>query len=63
MTAFIIVLNNPFFTQPDEHGLFTITGVPPGTYAIKVWHERLSAPEEKITIRSGEATIKNFVLE
>ena len=63
MTAFIIVLNNHFFTQPDEHGSFTITGVPPGTYTIKVWHERLSAPEEKINIRSGEATVKNFVLE
>lgn len=63
MTAFVVVLDNPFFVQPDDDGMFKIDHVPPGTYALKVWHERLSAPEQKITVSAGTAAKAAIVLE
>jgi plastocyanin len=63
MTGFVVVLDNPFFVQPEEDGSFRIDHVPPGTYTIKVWHERLTASEQKITVAPGGTVKANFVLE
>jgi len=63
MTAIVVVLDNPFFVRPDEEGVFKIDQVPPGTYTVKVWHERLTAAEQKITVTAGGTARANFVLE
>lgn len=63
MTAYVVVLGNPFFVQPADDGTFKIEHIPPGTYTIKVWHERLSAPEQKITVSAGGTATASFVLE
>jgi plastocyanin len=38
MKAYILVLDNPFFAQPDAGGRFELRGVPAGTYTLKAWH-------------------------
>lgn len=38
MKAYILVLDNPFFTLPDAGGRFRINEVPAGTYTLKAWH-------------------------
>jgi plastocyanin len=63
MTAFVVVLENPFFVEPADDGTFKIENVPPGTYTIKAWHERLSAPDQRITVTAGATSTANFVLE
>ena len=63
MTAYVVVLENPFFVQPADDGTFKIENVPPGTYTIKAWHERVTSPEQKITVTAGTTTSANFVLE
>lgn len=63
MTAFIVVLDNPFFVQPDRKGGYTIEQVPPGTYTIQVWHERYSSDPQKIAIQAGKAASADFYLE
>ncbi|HUI28848.1 MAG TPA: hypothetical protein VLX91_01435 [Candidatus Acidoferrales bacterium] len=63
MSAFIIVLDNPFFTKPDAHGFFKIENIPPGTYTMKVWHERLHSESETVTITAGSTTTAHPVLE
>jgi len=40
MAAFILVRDNPYFTQPAGDGSFSIGGVPPGKYVLHAWHER-----------------------
>ena len=40
MSAYVIVLDGPHFTQPASDGSFSFTGVTPGTYTVHVWHER-----------------------
>ena len=63
MSAFIVVLGNPFFTKPDSRGSFKIDNIPPGTYTVKAWHERLRAKEETVTITAGGTTVVHLVLE
>ena len=63
MSAFIVVLDNPFFTKPDSRGSFRIDNVPPGTYVVKAWHERLHAREQTVTITAGSTTTVHFILE
>jgi plastocyanin len=63
MTAFVLVLDSPFFVRPEDDGTFKIDHVPPGSYTLKVWHERLSAPDQKITITAGATMKTNLVLE
>jgi len=63
MSAFIIVLDNPMFTQPSESGEFRITNVPAGVFTIQAWHERLSAPPQEVTVRAGANTTVNFTLQ
>jgi len=47
MVAFIPVLQNPYFTQPDpKTGTFTIKGVPAGSYTLRLWGEKLTDEEK-----------------
>lgn len=41
MSAFIVVLQNRFFTLPDKTGKFRIEGIPTGTYLLRIWGEKL----------------------
>jgi hypothetical protein len=41
MSGYILVLDNPYFVQPDENGQFSLDGVPPGEYRLIAWHERV----------------------
>lgn len=40
MVAFVHVLAGPYSAQPAADGTFLIENVPPGTYTLRVWHER-----------------------
>lgn len=55
MRAWVIPLDNPFFAVSRETGLFSIKGVPAGTYKIRAWHEIFGTVEQTITVKDGEA--------
>jgi plastocyanin len=57
MTAFVITLNTPFFTQAGKDGRFSLGGVPPGKYKLHIWHDRATAMVKEITVT--EAGISN----
>ena len=50
MTAFVIALATPHFTQAGADGRFTLTQVPPGQYTLNVWHDRASLVTREITV-------------
>lgn len=37
-------------------GRFTIDNVPPGTYELRLWHEALKGPPQRITVAAGKTT-------
>lgn len=39
MSAAIVVLQNPYFAVTDSDGWYTVTGIPPGTHSLRVWHQ------------------------
>ena len=53
MSAFILVLQNPYFTTTDEDGNFTIKDVPPGTYTIKAWYGRWPEKSGIVSVNSS----------
>jgi plastocyanin len=40
MSAFVVVRDSPYYTQPGSDGTFSIPSVPPGDYTLHAWQER-----------------------
>ena len=56
MAAYIVVRDNPHYTQPSADGTFAITGVPPGKYQLHAWHERAPEVTREIEVDAQGAT-------
>jgi len=63
MSAYILVLQNPYFARPDEKGNYTIGSVPPGTYTLRAWHEKLKAQTMEIKVTEGGKVTADFELK
>jgi len=60
MLAYIGVFDHPFFSVTSADGTFTIAGLPPGTYEITAWQERLGTQTASITVGDSEAASQDF---
>lgn len=61
MKTYIAVFPHPYFTITNPDGTYTIEGLPPGTYDVGAWHERLGVLAETITItEKGESHTLDF---
>jgi plastocyanin len=60
MAGFILVLQNPYFALTDKAGNFEIKGVPPGSYKLKVWNEKLQDASQNVTVVAGKSTSVKF---
>jgi plastocyanin len=63
MSAFVVVMDNPYFAVTSMDGSFTIDNVPPGSYKLKTWHEKLKSVEQEVTVEGGKTTEVNFTLQ
>ena len=55
MNAFVGVLDHPFYAVSGDDGSFELKGLPPGTYTIEAWHERLGTQTQTVTVGANEA--------
>lgn len=54
MGAWIVVSEHPYHAITDETGSFVLVDVPPGTYALEVWHETLGTRRRTVTVVAGQ---------
>lgn len=63
MRAYVGVLPHPAFAVTGPDGRFEIKGVPPGTYTLSVWHERLGTAEQTVTLGVKEEKMISIVFQ
>ena len=56
MVAYVVVFDNPYFSVTSRSGGFQIDNVPPGTYTLKTWHEKLKPTSQEITVVGGKTS-------
>ncbi len=65
-TAYVSVLDHPFFSVTDVDGRFSITNIPPGTYLLEAMHQKTHGTNglmRQITIAPGQILTNNFEFE
>lgn len=61
MKAYVRVDSHPFHAVTDEQGIFVIDDIPPGSYELDVWHERLG--RQSLTVRVGPGAADDLRVE
>jgi hypothetical protein len=61
MRSYVAVFKHPFFAVTEKGGSFDLRNLPPGTYTIEAWHEKLGLRSQKITIAANETKSVDFV--
>lgn len=54
MNAFAGVVDHPYFAVTGDDGTFTIPNLPPGTYTLAAWQEKLGTQELSVTVAAKE---------
>ena len=62
MAATIMVFDHRLYATPTSNGSFAIDMVPPGTYQLSAWHERIGETAKPIKVVAGEDASVEFSL-
>ncbi|HZY72000.1 MAG TPA: carboxypeptidase regulatory-like domain-containing protein [Edaphobacter sp.] len=63
MHAYIGVVDNPYFAVSKEDGSFAIENLPPGTYTLGVWQEKLGTQEQQLTVAPHQNVVADFTFK
>ena len=63
MNAWVGVLEHPFYAISGKGGTFALAGLPPGTYTIEAWHEKLGTQTQMVTIGAKESKTITFAFK
>ncbi|MGC1452781.1 MAG: carboxypeptidase regulatory-like domain-containing protein [Candidatus Sulfotelmatobacter sp.] len=63
MRGYIAVFKHPYFAVTGKDGGFDLSNLPPGTYTIKAWHEKLGTSTQTVTISANETKEISFVFK
>ncbi len=60
MTAWVGIVDHPYFAVTGADGSFTIGNVPAGKRTISVWHEKFGTLTKTVDVKPGVATALDF---
>ena len=60
MSAYVGVLDHPYFGTTAPDGKVVLPNLPPGTYTIEAWHEALGIRTQQVTIGAKESKDVSF---
>lgn len=62
MSAYVIVVETPYFAVSAKDGSYTIRNVPPGKYVLKTWHEKLKPQTKEVEVPTEGSVTVDFEL-
>jgi len=63
MNAYVGVVEHPFFAVTAGGGRFSLETLPPGTYEIEAWHEKLGTETQTVTVGEKETKDISFTFK
>jgi plastocyanin len=57
MSAYVLVVDTPYYAVTDKQGRFTLRDVPPGTYTLRGWHESGAVLSQSLTVKAGDTAV------
>jgi hypothetical protein len=60
MNAYVGVLDHPYFAVTNSDGRFELKSLPPGTYTVEAWHERLGTTTQSVMLDQRETKDVTF---
>jgi Carboxypeptidase regulatory-like domain len=61
MTAYVGVVDHPYFAVSSEQGTFTLDAIPPGHHTIRAWHEQYGALTQSVDVTAGNTAVVEFI--
>lgn len=61
MQAYIAVVAHPYFQVTGNSGAFELKNLPPGTYTLEAWHEKLGRITQQVTLGPSESKTVELV--
>jgi hypothetical protein len=63
MSAYVGVVDHPYFAVTGSDGSFEIPNLPPGDYTVEAWHEEYGVQEMKITVGEKQTATADFTFK
>ena len=62
MSAWVGVMEHPYYAVTDEAGRYEIKGLPPGKYSVEAWHELYQSVTQEIEVGKDGSPALNFTM-
>ncbi len=62
MAGYIVVLGNPYFTQTDKKGNYSLKNIPIGSYTLVTWFPYGAGQEKKVVLAAEGQKVVDFSL-
>lgn len=60
MSAYVGVVDHPYYAVSGEDGAFTLDQLPAGTYTLEAWHEELGTATQQVTVAADQTADVTF---